>query len=182
MKICNITATAKISEKPLDLNLISQNLWNSIYNPKRFNAIIYKMRAPKTTILIFKTGKIVIVGAITKEDANKSARKTARNVQKILKNKTKIFCQKFTIQNIVAYETLPFKSDLLAFFNSKRMFCIYEPELFSPAVKCYRNSKNSNLIGNLFFSGKIVYTGSNDYDTILDFSDLLHTVLKRFKL
>jgi transcription initiation factor TFIID TATA-box-binding protein len=103
MKICNITSTAKISKKPLNLVYISQNLWNSIYNPKRFNAIIYRIRSPKITSLIFKTGKIVIIGAQTTEDAKTGARKTARAIQKILiKQKTLIFCQKFTIQNIVA--------------------------------------------------------------------------------
>ena len=36
---------------------------NAEYNPKRFAAVIMRLRDPKTTALIFAAGKIVCTGA-----------------------------------------------------------------------------------------------------------------------
>ena len=183
MRINNITLTAKISNQPLNLFSISRKLWNCIYNPKRFNAIILRLRKPQTTSLVFRTGKIVIVGAKTPDDAKKGARKTARAIflATTKEEQLKIFCIDVKIQNIVVSETLKYKPDLFAFMQSKRLFCVYEPETFSPAVLCYKNVKDSKLIANLFFTGKIVMTGSSNIAEMTEFLELLVRILLRFK-
>merc|ERR1719356_1395815 len=56
---------------------------NSEYNPKRFAAVIMRIREPKSTALVFSTGKIVITGAKTGSDAWISARKYVRILQKL---------------------------------------------------------------------------------------------------
>ena len=72
---------------------------NSEYNPKRFAAVIMRIREPKTTALIFKTGKMVCTGAKSEEQSMLAARKYARIVQK-LGYPAKFI--DFRIQNIVA--------------------------------------------------------------------------------
>lgn len=65
---------------------------------KRFAAVIMRIRDPKTTALIFASGKMVVTGAKSEDDSKLAARKYARIIQKLG------FQAKFTdfkIQNIV---------------------------------------------------------------------------------
>lgn len=54
----NIVATVNLSCK-LDLKVIAMGARNAEYNPKRFAAVIMRIREPKTTALIFASGKMV---------------------------------------------------------------------------------------------------------------------------
>ena len=47
----------------LDLKTIALHARNAEYNPKRFAAVIMRIREPKTTALIFASGKMVVTGA-----------------------------------------------------------------------------------------------------------------------
>ena len=58
----NIVSTAYLGAT-LDLRNIALNCRNAEYNPKRFAAVIIRIRDPKTTALIFSSGKMVITGA-----------------------------------------------------------------------------------------------------------------------
>jgi transcription initiation factor TFIID TATA-box-binding protein len=82
----------------LDLKLIALHARNAEYNPKRFAALIMRIREPKTTALIFASGKMVCTGAKSEEDSKLAARKYARIVQK-LGFEAKF--SDFKIQNIV---------------------------------------------------------------------------------
>jgi transcription initiation factor TFIID TATA-box-binding protein len=55
----NIVATLNIGI-PLDLQKISSSAKNAEYNPKRFQAVIMRIQQPRTTALIFSTGKVYI--------------------------------------------------------------------------------------------------------------------------
>ena len=61
-RIVNIVSTVNVCCK-LDLYNIVQRARNAEYNPKRFSAVIMRIRNPKTTALIFKSGKMVVLGA-----------------------------------------------------------------------------------------------------------------------
>ena len=67
----------------LDLKQIALHARNAEYNPKRFAAVIMRLRDPKTTALIFASGKMVCTGAKSEEDSNRAARKYAKIIQKI---------------------------------------------------------------------------------------------------
>jgi transcription initiation factor TFIID TATA-box-binding protein len=60
----------------LNLKDIAYKCKNAEYNPRRFAAVIMRMKEPaRTTALIFKTGKMVITGAkseILSKDAAKA--------------------------------------------------------------------------------------------------------------
>ena len=66
-KIFNIVGTANLNCR-FDPKTIALNARNTEYNPKRFDAAIMKIRHPKTTALIFSSGKIVVSGAKTESD------------------------------------------------------------------------------------------------------------------
>ena len=59
----------------LDLKDIVTRSRNSEYNPKRFAAVVMRIREPKSTALIFQAGKIVITGARSEDNAWIAARK-----------------------------------------------------------------------------------------------------------
>jgi len=62
----------------LDLKKIALKARNAEYNPKRFAAVIIRIRDPKTTALIFGSGKMVCTGAKNEKASKHAARKFAR--------------------------------------------------------------------------------------------------------
>jgi len=67
----------------LDLKKIALKARNAEYNPKRFAAVIIRIRDPKTTALIFASGKMVCTGAKNEKASKQAARKFARIIQKL---------------------------------------------------------------------------------------------------
>ena len=58
----NIVATVDLDCGKLDLKKIAMHARNAEYNPKRFAAVIMRIREPRTTALIFSSGKMVCTG------------------------------------------------------------------------------------------------------------------------
>lgn len=58
----NIVCTVSLDCK-LDLKDIALRARNAEFNPKRFAAVIMRIRDPRTTALIFSSGKMVCTGA-----------------------------------------------------------------------------------------------------------------------
>ncbi|KAF8158719.1 TBP-domain-containing protein [Pholiota molesta] len=74
----NIVATVNLDCR-LDLKTIALHARNAEYNPK----LSYAYRDPKTTALIFASGKMVVTGAKSEDDSRLASRKYARIVQKL---------------------------------------------------------------------------------------------------
>merc|ERR1711916_93191 len=122
----NIVSTVNLGVQ-LDLKNIALHARNAEYNPKRFAALIMRIREPKTTALIFASGKMVCTGAKSEEQSRLAARKYARIIQKLG------FAAKFKdfkIQNIVGScdAKFPIRLEGLAYGHSN--YSSYEPELF----------------------------------------------------
>ena len=86
----NIVATVNLSAR-LDLKTIALHARNAEYNPNRFAAVIMRIREPKTTALVFASGKMVVTGAKSEDDSRLASRKYARIIQKLG------FSAKFTV-------------------------------------------------------------------------------------
>lgn len=78
----NIVSTANLSSK-LDLRKIALNCRNAEYNPRRFAAVIMRIRDPKTTALIFTSGKMVCTGAKSEDLSKDAAKKYAKAIKKV---------------------------------------------------------------------------------------------------
>eukprot|EP00258_Populus_trichocarpa_P023644 XP_024439663.1 TATA-box-binding protein 2 isoform X2 [Populus trichocarpa] len=78
----NIVSTVNLDCK-LELKQIALQARNAEYNPKRFAAVIMRIREPKTTALIFASGKMVCTGAKSEQQSKLAARKYARIIQKL---------------------------------------------------------------------------------------------------
>eukprot|EP00326_Haptolina_ericina_P035395 CAMPEP_0181255040 /NCGR_PEP_ID=MMETSP1096-20121128/48932_1 /TAXON_ID=156174 ORGANISM="Chrysochromulina ericina, Strain CCMP281" /NCGR_SAMPLE_ID=MMETSP1096 /ASSEMBLY_ACC=CAM_ASM_000453 /LENGTH=162 /DNA_ID=CAMNT_0023353131 /DNA_START=196 /DNA_END=681 /DNA_ORIENTATION=+ len=123
----NVVATCNLAVE-LDLKRIAMQARNAEYNPKRFSAVIMRVREPKTTALIFKSGKVVVTGAKSEEQARSAARKYARIIQKVGFDNAKF--KDFKIQNIVGSCDVKFPIRLEGIMYKHSLYSSYEPELF----------------------------------------------------
>ena len=62
IKIENVVATTTLGV-PLDLEDVAYSLERTVYDPEQFPGLIYRIRDPPLTFLIFTNGKIVCAGA-----------------------------------------------------------------------------------------------------------------------
>jgi transcription initiation factor TFIID TATA-box-binding protein len=62
---------------------ISHHCLNVEYKPKRFAAAIMRIRDPKTTALIFASGKMVCTGAKSEEISETASKQYAKAIQKV---------------------------------------------------------------------------------------------------
>ncbi|KAH8358325.1 hypothetical protein KR084_012607 [Drosophila pseudotakahashii] len=170
----NIVSTVNLCCK-LDLKKIALHARNAEYNPKRFAAVIMRIREPRTTALIFSSGKMVCTGAKSEDDSRLAARKYARIIQKLG------FPAKFLdfkIQNMVGSCDVKFPIRLEGLVLTHCNFSSYEPELFPGLI--YRMVR-PRIVLLIFVSGKVVLTGAKVRQEIYDAFDKIFPILKKFK-
>merc|ERR1711904_646523 len=172
--IKNIVATLNLGSK-VNLQVIAKKCKNTEYNPKRFTAVVIRLRDPKTTALVFSTGKLVVTGAKSENDCKTAARTFAKMVRKCGYD---VNFKEFKIQNVVGVADVHFPIRLEALQVQHQQFCQYEPEVFPGAIYKLMQPKVVMLI---FVSGRIVITGARKkYDTKKAF-DFIYPVLKNFR-
>ena len=151
-----------------------------------------RIREPKTTALVFASGKMVVTGAKSEDDSRLASRKYARIIQKLG------FNAKFTdfkIQNIVGSCDIKFPIRLEGLASRHHTFSSYEyvlpypavyallltsprPELFPGLI--YRMMK-PKIVLLIFVSGKIVLTGAKVREEIYQAFELIYPVLSDFR-
>ena len=85
-----------------------------------------RIHDPKTTVLIFALGKMVVTGAKSEDDSRLASRKYARIVQKLGFD---VKFSKLKIQNIVGSCDVKFPIRLEGLVHSHGQFSSYEPEV-----------------------------------------------------
>ncbi|TDZ28193.1 TATA-box-binding protein [Colletotrichum trifolii] len=114
-----------------------------------------RIREPKTTALIFASGKMVVTGAKAQQIAD------------------------FKIQNIVSSFDCKFPIRLEGIAVAKFGSVSYEPELFPGLVYRLQAPKVVVLI---FASGKVVLTGAKSKDDISGAFDAIRPWLQSFRI
>ena len=186
-KLQNIVSTANLG-CPLKLRQIALQAKNAEYNPKRFAAVIMRIKEPKTTALIFSSGKMVCTGAKSEDDSRKASRKYAKIIKSLGFN---VEFKEFKVQNIVGSCDIKFQIHLnklnmhLGRLNSnnpnnkgKKYVCHYEPEIF-PGLIYHMNKPEIVLL--IFVSGKIVLTGAKEKQEIFDAFNKIFPLLKKYR-
>jgi transcription initiation factor TFIID TATA-box-binding protein len=188
-KLQNIVSTANLG-CPLKLRQIALQARNAEFNPKRFAAVIMRIKEPKTTALIFSSGKMVCTGAKSEEDSKKASRKYAKIIRSL---GFSVEFKDFKVQNIVGSCDIKFQISLskLNIYlcsltngsnssnKNKKYICHYEPEIF-PGLIYHMLSPEIVLL--IFVSGKIVLTGAKERGEIYDAFKKIYPVLYKFKL
>ncbi len=73
-KIENIVASANLAVE-LDLYGIAREVDNVEYEPEQFPGAILKLKEPKTSLLLFKNGKLICTGAKSAEEVEAAINK-----------------------------------------------------------------------------------------------------------
>ena len=176
VRIENIVAVAALKHG-IDLNAVVKAFPVVNYRPERFPGLVFKLNRPRTTILIFGTGKMVCTGARSERDAVRALRKVVRTLNKggmIIRGKLEI-----EITNVVATASLGGTVDLLQLYESEtgmRGRITYEPEQFPGLI--YRMN-DPKVVILLFSSGKLVCTGARKEEDVHKAVDNLHQKLEK---
>jgi len=174
IKIQNIVASTSL-EHDIPLIKLAEMLPNTEYNPEQFPGLVMRIKDPKTSALIFSSGKVVCTGA-------KSMAKVKESVDKIIKNLAKIKIRikvkpKIIVQNMVAsgsiFMDLNLNSLAMKLENTE-----YEPEQFPGLVYKLPGTRATFL---LFSNGKIVCTGTKSETKLREAVDQLIVNLKKLK-
>ena len=108
----------------LDLRSIVRQARNAEYNPRRFAAVIMRIREPKTTALMFASGKMVCTGAKSEAMSQLAAKKYVRVVQKC---GMPAEFQDFKVQNMVGSCDVQFPIRLEVLAHSHSIFAATSP-------------------------------------------------------
>lgn len=186
----NIVSTANFGCE-LCLREIALRAKNAEYNPKRFAAVIMRIKEPKTTALIFSSGKMVCTGAKNEDDSKKASRKYAKIIRSL---GFPVEFKEFKVQNIVGSCDIKFQihlnklNGILGKLQSKdkekdndknkqgKYICQYEPEIFPGLI--YHMSQ-PEIVLLIFVSGKIVLTGAKKKDEIFKAFTKILPLLKK---
>lgn len=154
-RVVNITSSFTLNTK-LDLKFIANNAYNVIHSSKPFEVTRMRFRKPAGTAMIYKTGKVVIVGCKSIEDGRRLANKLGRLLQRIgIPNQV----SKIKVHNIVAAADLKKRIQIEGDTTTNSSF---EPELFPG--RCTKFSKNVKAV--IFRNGKVHFTGAKTIDQI----------------
>jgi len=153
IKIVNIVVSTSL-EHDIPLEKMAATLSNTEYNPEQFPGLVIRIKEPKTSALIFSSGKVVCTGARSMAKVHESIKKIIKSLEKIkvrIKVKPKV-----NIQNMVASGSIGMDLNLNV-LTMKLRNTEYEPEQFPGLVYKLPEAKATFL---LFSNGKIVCTGT----------------------
>eukprot|EP01038_Epipyxis_sp_PR26KG_P015946 gene15946-21636_t len=173
--IQNIVATVNL-EANLDLDKITQTARNAEYNPRKFQAVIMRIREPRVTALIFASGKMIVTGAKNLEDSVNAAKKFTSIIQKV--GYPTVRYTNYKIQNMTATCDVGFPIRLEGLIYAHSTNATYEPELFPGLI--YRMA-DPKVVLLIFVSGKIVITGAKDVNSIQRALENIHPHLLEFR-
>jgi len=170
--IVNIVISSSL-EKDIPLEKMAATLPNTEYNPEQFPGLVLRIKDPKTSALIFSSGKIVCTGARTMEQVDLSILSIIKSLKKLNIHVT--IKPKITVQNIVASGSIGMALNLNV-LGLKLPNTEYEPEQFPGLVHKLKGTSATFL---LFSNGKIVCTGTKTEQEVNEATDLLIERLKK---
>ncbi len=158
VRIENVVASIDLGRK-INLDMLLGK-YSDMVKKKNFPGIIVKIKYPKSTILIFKSGKLVLTGL-------KMAKYVPIIVEKII-NKLENAKIKLKQKPVVKVENIVSRGDFHQRINLDIASlilnrAIYEPEVFPGLIYKRTDPKVCFLI---FSSGKIICTGASSEDVI----------------
>ena len=171
IRIENVVASASLNQR-LDLNaIVKGNPWVE-YRPDQFPGLVFRIKRPKTTTLIFSSGKMICTGAKSEKEAKRAIKKVVLELKKsgiIIIGKPEI-----KIVNMVASANLAGIIDLeRSTYSLGRT--MYEPEQFPGLI--YRMDVPKIVI-LIFASGKLVCTGAKKEEDVYEAVTKLHETLE----
>jgi len=174
IKVVNIVVSSSL-EHDIPLEKMAATLSNTEYNPEQFPGLVIRIKEPKTSALIFSSGKIVCTGARSMDKVKEAIKKIIKSLEKI---NVKITIEpEIKIQNIVAAGSVGMDLNLNT-LAMKLDNTEYEPEQFPGLVYKLPGEKATFL---LFSNGKIVCTGTKSESEVHEVVEKLIENLKKVR-
>jgi len=174
IRVVNIVVSTSL-EHDIPLEKMAATLSNTEYNPEQFPGLVIRIKDPKTSALIFSSGKVVCTGARSMEKVHESIERIIESLKKIGIKIT--ITPKINIQNIVASGSIGMDLNLNV-LAMKLDNTEYEPEQFPGLVYKLMEAKATFL---LFSNGKVVCTGTKSEQEVHAALDKLVETLKALK-
>ena len=175
IEVVNIVVSSSL-EHDIPLEKMATALSNTEYNPEQFPGLVIRIKDPKTSALIFSTGKIVCTGARSLEKVEECIKKIIKSLEKI--NVKITITPEITVQNIVASGSVGMDLNLNS-LAMKLENTEYEPEQFPGLIHRMLDPKTVIL---LFASGKLVCTGAKKESDVYRSVHNLHALLEEKEL
>lgn len=156
IQIQNVVASAAFNQT-FDLTAIANAFPRDTEFKGRFPGLVFRLKKPKTTMLIFRTGKMVCTGGKGEDEARRAILGTVRKLRKGGINVARE--PEIQITNIVASASLNGVIDLDRLYSSEGMGgnILFEPEQFPALIYRWKSPKVLFLV---FSTGKIVCVGA----------------------
>jgi len=159
-EIVNLVSTGSL-DLSLDLYRLAFKLKNIEYEPEQFPGAILRINNPKCAMLIFKNGKMNVVGCRDEETMKKAIKTVFKMIAPYsITPPPKRYKPKYRITNIVASGDLGVSLDLYR-LAAKLKNVEYEPEQFPGAIMKLEDPKASLL---LFKNGKVIIQCDREED------------------
>ena len=174
-KITNCVVSCDTHSKFV-LEQLAAKLPDAEYAPESFPGLVYRVKEPKASVLVFSTGKMICSGTKSLEQAKQAVKAALVNFRAIgMEISDRLNTE---VVNIVASSDLGSPIELNnVIFNLDN--CEYEPEQFPGVVHRIDTPKTVFLI---FSSGKIVITGAKSVKHLEDAILELERELKELKI
>ncbi|KAL3086668.1 hypothetical protein niasHS_008181 [Heterodera schachtii] len=176
--ISNCTVVFKINVQPLTREqflAIAQRGANTEYNPRRFHAIIIRIRTTtgKTVAaLVFQSARVVLTGVSHPSSANKMAARVLRRIQHT--QSIRLDIHQLRVVNIVGVQTFPQRISVERLQNT--LDGIYDPTIF-PALRCKLLNGVTCLV---YISGKVIVTGAKSLDILHQSFTILSNIVPEY--
>ncbi|KAL3785568.1 hypothetical protein ACHAWO_009402 [Cyclotella atomus] len=175
IRIQNMACTANLGVR-LDLKQIALRCRNTEFNPRRFAAVIMRLREPRATALLFASGRMVVTGCKNSHNCALAAKKFSFIVSKVGFQPSPLI--DFKIQNVVGTVDVGFPIRLEGVVYAHPTFSSYEPELFPGLI--YRLAQ-PRVVFLIFVSGKVVITGAKTEEQMVEGLKKVYPILCEFR-
>lgn len=152
-------ATASLEQR-LSLETVMRAVSNAEYRPEQFPGLIYRLKKPRASILLFSSGKMVCTGVKSAKQAKTAITKVINELKMsgiVILNKPLI-----QVQNMVASGDLHGEVDLENSAGVLRR-TLYEPDQFPGLI---HRMEDPQVMILLFTSGKLVCAGAKNEEDI----------------
>ena len=174
IQIQNVVASAAFNQT-FDLTAIANAFPRDTEFKGRFPGLVFRLKKPKTTMLIFRTGKMVCTGGKGEDEARRAI---LGAVRKLRKGGIDVAREpEIQITNIVASASLNGVIDLDRLYSSEGMGgnILFEPEQFPALIYRWESPK---VIFLVFSTGKIVCVGARKEKDIYEAIEKLQRKLE----
>lgn len=157
----------------LDLWYLAKHLKNATYDPKKIRAVVIRLKNPKSTTLVFSTGKAFTVGAACEDEAKLATKKVAKMILKLY---PQVRYSNYQVNLFTGVKKFGWRVRLTEM--SLWTGSVFEPELFPGLI--YWFPDNQKCVGIVFSTGVVTLVGPKTSEELIKRLDSFKEVLAAF--